>query len=123
MKIPRLPLIYSIMLSLIFGFIAGIIDLFQSEVQPAVFIVSFFSFVSGLLKPKSAWLSACIIGSGVFFAHFIANALDVKVSFPPKPGIGATLIAIIPAMLSAYLGSLTWFFFHRKGNDGEHSRG
>jgi hypothetical protein len=120
MKIPQLLLRHYIVLSLIFGFVAGAIDLRQSEVQPAVFLVVLFSFICGVLKPNYAWLAGCIIGSSIFFVYLGAEILGVKVQHTPEPGVYAPLIALIPAMLSAYLGSFVWHLFFRKVNDSEH---
>jgi NhaP-type Na+/H+ or K+/H+ antiporter len=88
------------------GVIAGAVDFRNDEPQAAVIVILAFAGALGFLRPKRAWLWAIIVGLGVPLVYLIASALGYQSRSVPEPGWYASLIALIPALISAYSGVL-----------------
>jgi hypothetical protein len=90
--------------------LAGLVAVRTAEVQPAVLVIAVVCIGLGYGFPRFAWLSAILVGSGVFLAYFAARLIGFHPKAPPEPTIYASLIALAPALLFAYLGAATrWF--------------
>ena len=85
--------------------LAGIVSLRTNEVQPAVFVIAVVCMILGFATPKFAWLWAIIVGIGVFASYVIAGIVHYPVKYPPEPNIYASLIALAPAFVAAYIGA------------------
>lgn len=92
--------------ALIGAFIAGAVDFNNNEPQAAVIVIVVFAGALGFIRPKYAWLWAIIVGLGVPLVYLIASALGYRPRGVPEPGWYASLIALIPAFISAYGGVL-----------------
>jgi hypothetical protein len=101
-------------LALIGGFIAGAVDFNNDEPQAAVIVIIVFAGLLGFIQPRKAWRWALIVGLGVPIVYLIAAALGYQPKSVPEPGWYASLIALIPAFISAYCGVLL-----RKANSVE----
>lgn len=89
--------------------LAGIVAVRTVEVQPAVLVIAIVCTALGFATPKYAWLWAIMVGLGVFGGYLVAGLVGVHVKAPPEPNIYASLIALAPAFLFAYLGAgLRW---------------
>jgi len=85
--------------------LAGIVSIRTSEVQPAVLVIAVVCMILGFATPKFAWLWAIIVGLGVFAAYVFAAMIHYPVKSPPEPNIYASLIALAPAFVAAYIGA------------------
>jgi hypothetical protein len=88
------------------AFIAGAVDFNNDEPQAAVLIIVVFAGLLGFIEPRKAWRWAIIVGLGVPIVYLIATALGYHSRGVPEPGWYASLIALIPAFISAYCGVL-----------------
>ncbi len=95
-----------------FGAAAGLVDLTQSEVQPAALLVLVLTFLLGFAQPQRAWAWALIIGSSILFAHLLAALAGYKPPYPVEPNVFATLLALIPAFIGAYSGAAIRWMLH-----------
>ncbi|MEA2554158.1 MAG: hypothetical protein QOJ65_2334, partial [Fimbriimonadaceae bacterium] len=50
-------------------------------------------------------LWALIVGLGVFCGYVVAGLICFHVKAPPEPNIYASLIALVPAFIAAYIGA------------------
>ena len=103
-NLPRI-LIFSF-LSLIGGMLVGFVDFINTEPQPAVALLLLFTVLLGALKPRLAWLWALLCTAGLPLAYLLLSGLGLKPASWPAPGLYATLLAVIPAMLGALGGVL-----------------
>ncbi len=95
-----------IALAVMGGFLAGAVDFNNDEPQAAVIVIIAFTGLLGFLQPRKAWRWALIVGLGVPIAYLIATALGYHAKSVGEPGWYASLIALIPAFISAYCGVL-----------------
>ncbi len=95
----------------------GYVDQHNDEVWAALILILPSTFVFGFLLPRRAWQWALIIGGSVF----LAGVIGVTIGYAPPchPGLDCpppsfgrsiqALIALIPALVSAYVGAaLRW---------------
>lgn len=95
-----------ISVALVGAFIAGAVDFNNNEPQAALIVIVIFAGLLGFIQPRKAWLWAIIIGLGIPVVYLIATALGYHSKGAPEPGWYASLIALIPAFISAYCGVL-----------------
>ena len=95
-----------LVLAVIGGFLAGAVDFNNDEPQAAVIVIVAFTGLLGLIQPRMAWRWALIVGLGIPIVYLIATALGYPSKSVPEPGWYASLIALIPAFISAYGGAL-----------------
>lgn len=88
------------------GVVAGAVDFRNDEPQAAVIVIVVFAGLLGVVRPIKAWRWAIIVGLGVPLVYLIATGLGYQPKSLPEPGWYASLIALIPAFLSAYCGVL-----------------
>ena len=88
------------------GFLAGAVDFNNDEPQAAVIVIVAFAGLLGFIQPRKAWRWALIVGLGVPSMYLIATTLGYQPKIVPEPGWYASLIALIPAFISAYGGVL-----------------
>src|SRR5512139_1771302 len=93
-------------IALIGAAIAGAVDFNNDEPQAAVIVVIVFAGLLGFIQPRKAWRWALVVGLGVPIVYLIATALGYQSRSVPEPGWYASLIALIPAFISAYSGVL-----------------
>jgi len=93
-------------LALVFGLIAGYVNLHAKEVQPPALVVLLSAFLLGYIHPKRAWLWALIMGLSISLSYAVASAIGYQTPYPPTPNAFASLIALIPAFVGAYVGVL-----------------
>jgi hypothetical protein len=101
----RLDVTY-LAVALIGAFIAGAVDFNNGEPQAAVIVIAVFAGLLGFIQPRRAWRWALIVGVGIPIVYLIATALGYHAQSVPEPGWYASLIALIPAFISAYGGVL-----------------
>ena len=74
-----------------------------TEVYPTLMVVLVGSFILGILRPRSAWRWAILIGLGVpFFGPL--PALPARLASPGRWAMLAVLL--IPGLIGAYTGSI-----------------
>ncbi len=95
-----------IALAVLGAFLAGAVDFNNDEPQAAVIVIMAIAGLLGLIQPRKAWRWAIIVGLGVPSVYLIATALGYHSKGVPEPGWYASLIALIPAFISAYAGAL-----------------
>ena len=88
------------------AFLAGAVDFNNDEPHAAVLVIVVFAGLLGFMQPRKAWRWALIVGLGVPIVYLIATALGYHSRGVPEPGWYASLIALIPAFISAYCGVL-----------------
>lgn len=93
----------SVVLALAGGAFAGYVDRHNDEVQPAAALLLGSAFLLGLLRPRTAWVPALILGLSIPATYTWAMASGVKTLEPISlPG---TFIALIPAGVGALFGA------------------
>lgn len=95
----------ALVVALLGAALTGVVSVRTDEVQPAVLVIALVCFGLGFAAPRLAWLWALVVGLGVFGGYFFAGLAGIHVKAPPEPNLFATLIALIPAFLFAYLGA------------------
>jgi hypothetical protein len=85
--------------------LAGLVAVKTTEVMPPVFVIAVVCVALGFATPRFAWLSALLVGSGVFASYAVAGLIGYHPKAPPEPNIYASLIAILPAIFFAYVGA------------------
>jgi hypothetical protein len=98
--------VLSTAIALVGAAIAGAVDFNNDEPQATVIVVIVFAGLLGFIQPRKAWRWALIVGLGVPIIYLIAAALGYQPRSVPEPGWYASLIALIPAFISAYCGVL-----------------
>lgn len=91
--------------ALLGSILTGLVSIRTDEVQPAVLVIAVICMGLGFAVPRLAWLWAIIVGLGVIAGYAFAGLTGIHVKAPPEPHLWATLIALIPAFLFAYLGA------------------
>lgn len=94
-----------IIIAVVFGTIAGYVDVNASEVQPAALLIIIFTCFLGFIQPRNAWVAALLVGSSILVAHLLSPVLGYHTMDPVEPNIWETSIALVPAFLGAYIGA------------------
>lgn len=95
------------------GIFADWIDFNHDEVQAAILVILAVTFVAGSLMPGKAWQWAMIVALCLSAVYLVATQLGYQSVSPPSPGWYASLIALIPAFIGAYVGALARFTIAR----------
>jgi hypothetical protein len=95
-----------LILALAGGMFAGWVDFNNDEPQAAVLVILVVTFLLGLMRPKLAWLWAISVALCLPAVYLVASSLGYRPVSPPSPGWYASLLALIPAFIGAYLGAL-----------------
>ena len=95
----------ALLVALMGSALAGLVAVRTTEVQPAVLVIVVVCMTLGFAFPRLAWLWAVIVGVGVFTAYAVTSLAHVVLKAPPEPNIYASLIALVPAFISAYIGA------------------
>ncbi len=98
--------IVGVLIALLGGFLAGAVDFNNDEPQAAVIVILICAGLAGFIAPGKAWRWAIIVGLGVPIVYLIATAVGYHSKSTPEPGWYASLIALLPAFISAYAGVL-----------------
>ena len=93
------------LLALALGITISLLDMHATEVQGTVLLILIASGLLGFILPRRAWLWAITIALCLPLTYLFANLLGHP-SHNVEPNILATLIALIPAFLGAYVGVL-----------------
>ena len=96
-----------VIIAVVSGAIAGVIDMFAAEIQPALFLILVATCLLGFLQPQRAWLWALIIGGSILVVHLLGMLVGFQPSYPVEPNVWVTSIALLPALIGAYLGAIT----------------
>jgi hypothetical protein len=96
-----------LVLALVGGVFAGWVDFNNDEPQAAVLVILVVTFVLGLTMPGKAWLWAVIVALCLPGAYLFLHAFGYQPKSPPSPVWYASLLALIPAFMGAYMGTLT----------------
>ena len=95
-----------LLLSLAGGIFAWWVDSRNDEPQAAVLVILMVTFMIGFLLPRRAWLWALIVGICIPLGYLLTRTLGYLPVNPVDPGWYASLIALIPAFIGAYIGAL-----------------
>lgn len=95
-----------LVLALAGGIFAWWVDSRNDEPQAAVLVILVVTFVVGFLVPRRAWLWAIITGMCLPVGYLLARAVGYLPATPLEPGWYASVIALIPAFIGAYMGAL-----------------
>ena len=87
------------------AFLAGYVAVHTTEVQPAVLVIALICMALGFASPKLAWLWALTVGGGVFLGYLVCEVAGIPIASPPQPSIYGSLVALIPAFITAYIGA------------------
>ena len=93
-------------IALIGAAMAGAVDFNNDEPQAAMIVIIVFAGLLGFIQPRQAWRWALVVGLGVPIVYLIATVMGYQAKSVPEPGWYASLIALIPAFISAYCGVL-----------------
>lgn len=94
-------LIVGVMLSLASGYLNTHTD----ELMVVVPFLFAATFGLGVVRPKSAWLGALLVGLAVPVSQGVAYTLQLHVPYPNDlGGVATSAVAVIPAFIGAYLG-------------------
>lgn len=78
----------------------------------SLLIVFTVSSIAGCISPRSAWVSALLVGLGLPFAHILVATLAIPVP-RPLPARAADLLALFPSFLGAGAGAFWRVFLLR----------
>jgi hypothetical protein len=87
------------------GIFAGWVDFNNDEPQAAVLVILVVTFLLGMSVPGKAWLWAVIVALCLPGVYILARSLGYQPKSPPSPAWYASLLALIPAFIGAYLGA------------------
>jgi len=88
------------------GIFAWWVDSRNDEPQAAVLVILMVTFTLGFLVPRRAWLWAVITGICLPLGYLLARTAGYLPAAPVEPGWYASIIALIPAFIGAYMGAL-----------------
>ena len=88
------------------GVFAGWVDFNNDEPQAAVLVILVVTFLLGIVQPGKAWLWAVIAAVCLPGVYLFARALGYHPVNSPSPGWYASLLALIPAFIGGYAGTL-----------------
>jgi MFS-type transporter involved in bile tolerance (Atg22 family) len=100
------PVWLCVIFALAGGIFAGWVDFNNDEVQATVLVILVVTFIAGFIMPKKAWLWAIIVAFCLPGVYLFARSLGYQPVSPPSPGWYASLLAIIPALIGAYSGTV-----------------
>ncbi len=95
----------ALLVALLGSALAGLVAVRTTEVQPSVLVIAVVCMTLGFAVPRLAWLWSAIVGLGVFAAYAAAAAIHYPVKAPPEPNVYGSLIALLPAFITAYIGA------------------
>jgi NO-binding membrane sensor protein with MHYT domain len=103
------------------GIGVGLVDftLAGDNPVPALLLLAIPTFTFGLARPQGAWRWGLLVGLGIPAVHLAAAGLGFRPPYPVRPSPWITLVALIPALLSAYLGVLVRRFGLRRPHRSE----
>lgn len=94
-----------IIVALMLGIVAGIVDLFARSPQIAPIVIVIFSFLLSLTYPRKAWAWALLVGMGVPLVNMLA--LELGYGYLRRPeSIYLTYLALVPAFIGAYSAAM-----------------
>lgn len=98
--------VLALLLATAFGLLGAYLDFHTDEVQVAVLVLLVGAFVVALLRPAGAWRWALASGLCIYAAYQVGPGLGFIPRYPASPGNSATLLALAPAFMGAYMGVL-----------------
>jgi len=93
-------------LALAGGLLAGWVDFNNDEPQAAVLLILLWTAIVGFIQPRKAWRLGLIVALSLPLVYLLGRALGYEPVSWPSPGLYATLLAIIPALIGTYAGVL-----------------
>jgi hypothetical protein len=100
------PRLWHYLFALFLGLVIGWLDLHSVEVQPTVLLLLVFGLFLGFAQPRHAWRWALLLAIWVPLGGFAAQVAGLRTAAPAEPGVIASFIAFIPALVGAYGGAL-----------------
>ena len=97
---------FCLILTILGAGLAGWVDFNNDEPQAAVLVILVFTSVLGYLLPARAWVFAIVVALGLPVVYLAGHALGYQPASSPSPGWYASLLALIPAFIGAYVGAL-----------------
>lgn len=94
-----------LILALLFGLLAGYVDIHNAEVQAAALIIVCAAGMLGIAAPRLALFSGVLVGLGVPIVHAIARAAEYPLPFAMN-NYWQSFIAVVPALIAAAIGAL-----------------
>jgi len=88
------------------GIFTGWVDFNNDEPQAAVLVILMATVLLGLILPGKAWLWAIVVAVCLPGVYLLATSLGYQPVSAPSPGWYASLLALIPAFIGAYVGAL-----------------
>ena|SRR5579871_771543 len=95
--------VFAWILTGLFAFITGYVNVHNDEVQAPMACLLLFSFFLGAVQRRTAWLRAVVIGLSIPASYFCAFAINFKAADPPRLPI-TTAVLVVPALVAAYAG-------------------
>ena len=92
-----------------FGLFAAYVDFQNDEVQAPVLAVLAGSFIVAVIQPRGAWRWPLIVALCLPLSRTLGPMFGVYPKLPATPNNFATLLALIPAFIGAYLGVVVRF--------------
>jgi hypothetical protein len=90
-------------MALLIGMTLGWLDLTQPGAQTIVVGIAAAAFLLAYIHPNRAWVWASLIGGSIFCTHLLADWIRFVPTHTLESNHLATLNALIPAFLGAYL--------------------
>lgn len=100
------PQLWNFLFALFLGLVIGWIDMRATEVQPTVLMLLVFGLFLGFAQPAHAWRWALLLAVWVPLGGLAAQLAGLRAGAPAEPGVLASFIAFIPALVGSYGGAL-----------------
>jgi hypothetical protein len=91
------------------GLGVGLVDfnLAGDDALPSLLLLAVPAFTFGFVRPRGAWRWGILVGIGIPAVHLAGPACGFHPPYPVLPTPWVTLIVLVPALASAYLGAVS----------------
>ena len=86
------------------GTLCGLYDLRTGHTQGTAMFIAGLAFLFAAFWPAWALSGAVAIALGVPATYLVARLVGAEIPYPPAPHVGATLLALLPAVGASLLG-------------------
>ena len=86
------------------GMLCGVYDLRTGHTQGTALFIAGLAFLFAAFWPASAISSGIAMALGVPATYLIARLVGAEIPYPPAPHVGATLLALLPAVGASLFG-------------------
>ena len=101
----RFSWILVLLAALLFGLVAGWVDVHNDEVQAAVLVIVCGAGALGLTAPRLALVSGALVGLGVPIVHAVVRLQHYALPLA-MDGYWESFIALLPGLIAASIGAL-----------------